>query len=472
MNFDPVFLSRIQFAFTISFHIIFPSFTIGLASWLALLEWKWLRTRDNIYKEIYKFWVKIFAVAFGMGVVSGVVLSYQFGTNWSGFSDKVGNIIGPLMGMEVLTAFFLESSFLGIMLFGFGRVSNKMHFTSTLIVAIGTVISAFWIISANSWMQTPVGFEVRENNVFHPTSWMEIIFNPSFPYRFMHMILGAYITTAFVTAGVGAFYLLKNRFIEHAKIMFKMSMLMIAITTPLQIIVGDLHGLNTVEHQPAKVAAIEGIWDTEKGAALTLFGWPDEKKGETRYAVKLPKMASLILTHDRNGELKGWKSFKEDERPPVKPVFFAFRIMVGIGILMLFTGLMSVYLNFKGRLYNTMWFKRWAVAMIPSGFIAVLSGWYVAEIGRQPFVVYGIIKTKDSASPILGEHVAFSLAAFVVVYTIIFGFAIYYINNLIQKGIISIKDEEIYGTHGLGSIPIPESLTDEHLTGKAQQKKV
>ena len=290
MEFDPNLLSRIQFAFTISFHIIFPSFTIGLASWLAVVEGLWLKTGNNIYQEIYKFWIKIFAITFGMGVVSGVVLSYQIGTNWSGFSDKVGNVLGPLLGFEVLAAFFLESSFLGVMLFGWNKVSKKMHFAATLIVAIGTIISAFWILSANSWMQTPTGYEVRADNILYPTNWLEIIFNPSFPYRFCHMIVASYLTTAFVIGGVAAWYLVQRKFVAHAKIMFGMAMLMAVFVAPIQLFIGDQHGLNTLEHQPAKIAAMEGIWDTEKGTALRVFGWPSDQEETTKYTIDIPKI--------------------------------------------------------------------------------------------------------------------------------------------------------------------------------------
>ena len=321
LDLDPVMLARIQFAFTISFHIIFPAFTIGLASWLAVVEWRWLKTGNPVYQEIYRMWVKIFAVTFGMGVVSGVVLSYQFGTNWSVFSDKVGNVIGPLLGYEVLTAFFLEASFLGIMLFGWNRVSPRMHFASTVIVAFGTLLSAFWILAANSWMQTPQGYRVGEDGLLYPTDWLQIIFNPSFPYRFAHMILAAYLTTAFVVGGIGAYYLWRRRHVKHARVMFGMAMLMAIFVAPLQPIVGDLHGLNTLEHQPAKVAAMEGIWETERGAALKLFGWPDEAEERTKYAIEIPKLSSLILTHDLDGEVKGLKEWHPEERPPVAVVF-------------------------------------------------------------------------------------------------------------------------------------------------------
>lgn len=445
--FDPLLLSRIQFAFTVSFHILFPSFTIGLASWLAVLEGLWLMTGNEAYKDIYKFWIKIFAVTFGMGVVSGVVLSYQFGTNWSGFSDKVGNVLGPLLAFEVLTAFFLESTFLGIMLFGWDRVSRPMHFISTLVVAIGTVISAFWILSANSWMQTPQGFEVHANNILHPISWLEIIFNPSFPYRFMHMLTAAYLTTAFVIGGVSAWYLWKQKYLTHARIMFGMAMLMAIFVTPIQIFIGDSHGLNTLKHQPRKIAAIEAIWETQRGADLTFFAWPNVKEEKNEYALKIPKLGSLILTHSLDGEVQGLKAWPKEERPPVTPLFFSFRIMVGIGFLMLFTGIIAVFLNFRHRLFDTKWFQGWCMLMTPTGFIAILAGWIVTEMGRQPYAVYGIVKTADAVSPILGINVFISLLTFIVVYFFIFGAGIYYIIHLIKQG--PLKKEELFGENTL-----------------------
>ncbi len=431
---DPILLARIQFAFTISFHIIFPAFTIGLASWLAVVEWRWLVTGKKVYLEIYKLWVKIFAVTFGMGVVSGVVMSYQFGTNWSAFSDKVGNVIGPLLGYEVLTAFFLEASFLGIMLFGMNRVSKRMHFISTVIVAFGTLVSAFWILAANSWMQTPQGYRIGEDGLLYPTDWLEVIFNPSFPYRLFHMVTAAFLTTAFVVGGIGAYYLWKKRHQEHAKVMLGMAMLMAIFVSPIQIFIGDLHGLNTLEHQPVKVAAMEGIWETQKGAPLTMFGIPDEGTETTKYSVEIPGAASLILTHDWNGEIKGLKEWAKEERPPVLPVFISFRVMVGIGMLMLLTGIFGAFLYLRKRLYDTRWFQIWCITMTPSGFVAILAGWFVTEIGRQPYVAYGIIRTSDAASPILGPQVAASLVAFIVVYFFVFGAGSYYILRLIGKG--------------------------------------
>jgi len=457
---DPVMLARIQFAFTVSFHIIFPAFTIGLASWLAVVEWRWLKTGNKVYQEVYRMWVKIFAVCFGMGVVSGVVLSYQFGTNWSVFSDKVGNVIGPLLGYEVLTAFFLEASFLGIMLFGWNRVSPKMHFASTIIVAFGTLLSAFWILAANSWMQTPQGYRIGEDGLLYPTDWLQIIFNPSFPYRFVHMILAAYLTTAFVVGGIGAYYLWRRRHVKHARVMFGMAMLMAIFVAPLQPIAGDLHGLNTLEHQPAKVAAMEGLWETQRGAPLKLFGWPDEAEEKTKYAIEIPKLSSLILTHDLDGEVKGLKEWHPDERPPVAIVFWSFRIMVGIGVLMVLTGVFAAVLYFRKKLFETRWFQWWCMALTPTGFIAVLAGWFVTEVGRQPYVAYGIMKTADAVSPVIGPHVALSLLAFIISYTFIFGAGSYYILRLIAKG-PGTPEEEVYGTHGIKEPPLVTDLVHE-----------
>lgn len=458
-NLDPYFLSRIQFAFTVSFHIIFPAFTIGLASWLAVLEWRWLRTGDAVYAEVYRMWVKIFAVTFGMGVVSGVVMSFQFGTNWSLFSDKAGNVLGPLLGYEVLTAFFLEASFLGVMLFGWNRVSPKMHFASTVIVAAGTLLSAFWILSANSWMQTPQGFRVGENGLLYPTNWLEIIFNPSFPYRFAHMVVAAYLTCAFVVAGIGGYYLWKGRHKRHARVMFGMAMIMAIFVAPAQLVLGDLHGLNTLKHQPAKVAAMEGLWETQQGAPLVLFGWPDQEAETTRYAVEIPKLSSLILTHDPDGEVKGLKDWPRDKRPPVAWVFWSFRIMVGIGMLMITTGVIALVLFVRKRLFDTRWFQLWCMALTPAGFIAVLAGWFVTEIGRQPYIIYGVMRTVEAATPMAGAPVLMSLTAFVLTYAVVFGAGTYYILRLIGKG--PSTEEEIYGSHGVGQPPLVTQLVSE-----------
>jgi cytochrome d ubiquinol oxidase subunit I len=449
---DPVLLARIQFAFTISFHIIFPAFTIGLASWLAVLEWRWLKTGNVIYAEIYRMWVKIFAVAFGMGVVSGIVMSFQFGTNWSVFADKSGNVLGPLLGYEVLTAFFLEASFLGVMLFGWNRVSPRMHFAATVIVAFGTLISAFWILSANSWMQTPQGFRLGDDGLLYPTDWLAIVFNPSFPYRFAHMIVATYLTTAFVVGGIGAFYLWRRKHEKHARVMLGMAMIMAVFVAPTQLLLGDLHGLNTLEHQPAKVAAMEGLWETQRGAPLVLFGWPDQEAQTTRYAIEIPKLSSLILTHDLDGEVKGLKEWPRDEQPPVAWVFWSFRIMVGIGMLMILTGVMALVLHLRKRLFTTPWFQYWCMALTPSGFIAVLAGWFVTEIGRQPYIIYGVMRTAEAASPVGSQPIALSLAAFIVTYGVVFGAGVYYIARLIAKG--PAAEETVYGDHGVQKPPL------------------
>tara|TARA_B100001123_G_scaffold318549_1_gene357041 strand:- start:622 stop:2025 length:1404 start_codon:yes stop_codon:yes gene_type:complete len=431
---DAVLLARLQFAFTISFHIIFPAFTIGLASWLMVVEAAWLRTREEVFKDIYQMWIKIFAVCFGLGVVSGVVMSYQFGTNWSVFSDRVGNVIGPLLGYEVLTAFFLEASFLGIMLFGWGRVSEKMHFASTCIVAVGTLISAFWILSANSWMQTPQGFEIAADGRLFPTDWIEIIFNPSFPYRFFHMVTAAYLTTAFVVGGVAAFYLWRGRAIAQARIMFAMAMLMAVFVAPIQLLIGHAHGENTMEHQPMKVAAMEGNWVTGPNKPLYLFGWPDMDAEETKYGITVPNGASWVLTGDPDGVVPGLKDVAKEDRPPAYIVFWAFRVMVGLGMAMIFTGICAAILSLRGKLYDSKLFRFWCMAMTPSGFIAVLAGWFVTEVGRQPWTAYNVIRTAESISPVAADQVAITLLGFVITYIFVFGAGTWYIIRLILKG--------------------------------------
>ncbi|MGD9106962.1 MAG: cytochrome ubiquinol oxidase subunit I [Desulfobacterales bacterium] len=456
---DPVLLSRIQFAFTVSFHIIFPSFTIGLASWLAVLEWRWLKTGNTVYKEVYQMWVKIFAVTFGMGVVSGVVMSFQFGTNWSVFSDRAGNVLGPLLGYEVLTAFFLEASFLGVMLFGWNRVSPKMHFAATIIVASGTLISAFWILSANSWMHTPHGYRVGTDGLLYPTDWLKIIFNPSFPYRLLHMVTASYLTTAFVVGGIGGFYLWRDRHVKHARVMLGMAMIMAIFVAPIQAVMGDFHGLNTLKHQPAKVSAMEGLWETQRGAPLKLFGWPHEKEEKTKYTLEIPKLSSLILTHDLNGEVKGLKEWAKEERPPVAVVFWTFRIMVGMGVLMIFTGVTAAVLFLRKQLFDKRWFQLWCMAMTPSGFVAVLAGWFVTEVGRQPYIIHGIMRTAEAVSPIMGSQIALSLLAFIFCYAFVFGAGSYYIIKLIAKG--PGGKEEAYGSHGIKEPPLFTDLASE-----------
>lgn len=428
-----LFLSRIQFGFVISFHIIFPAFTIGLASWLAFLAGMYLKTYRTLWRELYLFWLKIFAVSFGMGVVSGLVMSFQFGTNWSELSVRAGNILGPLLAYEVLTAFFLEATFLGVMLFGWKRVSPKLHFLATCMVAFGTLVSTFWILSANSWMHTPAGYEIIDG-VFHPTNWWQIVFNPSFPYRLAHMTLGAFITTCFVIGGVSATYLLRNRHVEAAGAMLKLAIGFACITVPLQIFVGDLHGLEVHEYQPMKLAAIEGHWETHKGAPLILFAIPDEEAEKNHYELSVPKLGSLIITHSLDGEIKGLKSQPRSERPPVAPVFFAFRVMVAIGSLMLLLTIWSAIAWRRKRLTQSRPLLRAWMFMTPTGFIAVLAGWYTTEIGRQPYVIYGLMRTAEANSAVDASSVLTSLIAFATVYLFVFSAGTYYLFKLLRKG--------------------------------------
>ena len=430
---EALMLARIQFAFTISFHIIFPAFSIGLASYLAVLNGLWLWTGRSVFLDLFNYWKKIFAIAFGMGVVSGIVMSYQFGTNWSVFSDKVGPVIGPLMGYEVLSAFFLEAGFLGVMLFGLSRVGPRLHFAATLMVALGTFMSAFWILSVNSWMQTPAGYAINAVGQFVVTDWWAVVFNPSFPYRLVHMVLAAYLTTAFVVGAVGALHVLRDRGNEGARIMFSMAMWMAAIVAPIQIVAGDMHGLNTLEHQPAKVMAMEGHYQSHPdGAPLILFGIPNAAEKRIDYAIEIPKLSSLILKHDLNAPLAGLDTIPEHLQPPVAVVFWSFRVMISIGFAMLGIGVLSLYLRWRGRLYDARPFLRAAIMMGPAGFVAVLAGWITTEVGRQPYTVYGQLTTAQSVSPIDAAAVGASLIAFIVVYFALFGAGTFYILRLMN----------------------------------------
>jgi len=432
-SFDAILLARAQFAFTVSFHFIFPSFSIGLASYLAVLEGLWLWTGRQIYLDLFKYWLKIFALAFGMGVVSGIVMAYQFGTNWAAFSDKAGPVIGPLMAYEVLTAFFLEAGFLGVMLFGMNRVGRTLHFVATLAVAIGTFISAFWILSANSWMHTPAGFAMNAAGQFVPVDWLAVIFNPSFPYRLVHTVFGAYLTTAAgggcgrrLALVAGAHQRRRARHVLHghghdhgggAPADFRR----------------DQHGLNTLEHQPVKVMAMEGHFQSyPDGAPLILFGWPDRAQAKTLYAVEIPKASSLILKHSWDAPLKGLDSVDRKEWPPVAIVFWAFRIMVGMGMLMLALAALSLLARVRHRLYDWPLLHRFALVMGPAGFVAVIAGWVTTEVGRQPYTVHGLLRTADSASRLDAPAVAASLLAFIVVYFIVFGAGVFYILKLMS----------------------------------------
>jgi len=425
-------LARIQFAFTVSFHFIFPAFSIGLASYLAMLEALWLRTGHERYHNLFKYWLKIFAIAFAMAVVSGIVMSYQFGTNWSVFSDRAGPIIGPLMAYEVLTAFFLEAGFLGVMLFGMDRVGKGLHFFATLMVALGTFISAFWILSVNSWMHTPTGWAQNEVGQFVPAgSWLDIIFNPSFPYRLVHTVLAAYLTTALVVGGVGAWHLLKGRGTPEVRTMFSMAMWMLALVAPVQIFAGDLHGLNTLEHQPAKIMAMEGHFQSHpEGAPLILFGLPDQAAQTMRGAVQIPHLGSLILKHDANAPMAGLDTVPLADQPPVAILFWSFRIMVGLGLLMFGLGLWSLAARVRRKLFDWRLLHRAALLMGPSGFVAVIAGWITTEVGRQPWVIYGLMRTSEARAPIDAPAVATSLAFFVIVYFIVFGAGTLYILKL------------------------------------------
>ncbi|ARP99581.1 cytochrome ubiquinol oxidase subunit I [Pseudorhodoplanes sinuspersici] len=452
MDLDPVLLARIQFAFTVTFHIIFPSFTIGLSAYIATLGVMWLRTDDERYHRLMRFWTKIFAVSFAMGVVSGIVLSYQFGTNWSRFSVVAGNVVGPLIGYEVLTAFFLEATFLGILLFGFNRVPPWLYVLSAAIVATGTAMSAFWILSANSWMQTPTGHEVRDG-IAYPVDWLTIVFNPSFPYRLAHMLNAAYLTTGFVVIAVGARYLLAGKHIEDAKVMLQMGIGLMAILAPLQLFVGDQHGLNTLKYQPIKVAAMEGHWDGSKPADFHIFAWPDEKAERNWFEISIPHGSSLILTHSWDGLVPGLKSVPPDQRPPLLNVFFGFRIMLAVGFYMIAAALFGVFLWWRDRLFDTDWYLRILSMTWWTGFVGVIAGWVVTESGRQPWLVHDILRTADAISPVPATSLLGTLALFVVCYGIVFSMGIYYINRLINKGPEGRALEE------------PEGLPSRPLTG-------
>jgi len=432
---DALLLARIQFGFTVSFHFIFPAFSIGLASYLAVLEALWLKTGKALYLDLYRYWLKIFAVVFAMGVVSGIVMAYQFGSNWAVFSDRAGPVIGPLMAYEVLTAFFLEAGFLGVMLFGMSKVGRSLHFFATLMVAIGTMISAFWILSVNSWMQTPAGHAINAAGQFVPASgWLPIIFNPSFPFRLAHTVIAAYLTTALAVGGVGAWHLLKDSRQEHARKMFSMAMWMAALVAPVQVFVGDLHGLNTLEHQPAKVMAMEGHYQSHAhGAPLILFGIPDDDAQHMSHAIEVPRLSSLILKHDLDAPLAGLDTIAPENRPAVEVIFWSFRVMVGLGLLMFTLGAWSLLARLRGKLYEWRWMKRFAVLMGPAGFIAVIAGWITTEVGRQPFTIYGLMRTAESASPLAAPAVGASLVAFVIVYFSVFGMGSWYLLRLMSR---------------------------------------
>ncbi|MDQ0586620.1 cytochrome ubiquinol oxidase subunit I [Variovorax paradoxus] len=446
---DSLTLARVQFGFTISFHIIFPALTIGLASYLAVLEALWLRTGRKVYIDLYQFWIKVFSVAFGMGVVSGLVMAYQFGTNWSNFSRFAGGVTGPLLAYEVLTAFFLEAGFLGVMLFGRERVGPGLHFLSTLAVAVGTLVSATWILASNSWMQTPQGHEIIDGRVV-PVDWLKVIFNPSFPYRLAHTVVASYIATALMVGGAGAWHLLRGRDNTRVRTMFSMALWMLLAAAPIQALIGDQHGLNTMEHQPAKLAAIEGHWERTpdgEGVPLVLFGWPDMEAEVTRYAIEIPRAGSLLLAHSWDGQIPALKDFAKEDRPNATIVFWTFRAMVGLGLLMIALAFWGLWLRRGRQLFSHRLFLRFALMLSPAGLAAILAGWYTTEIGRQPWVVYGLMRTADAASPQhSASQVGFTLALFVLVYFVVFGAGTAYGLRLIGKGPSS--DEGDLPLHG------------------------
>ncbi|NWL79177.1 cytochrome ubiquinol oxidase subunit I [Pseudomonas taiwanensis] len=457
-------LARMQFAFTVSFHIIFPAITIGLASYLAVLEGLWLKTREEVYRDLYHFWSKIFAVNFGMGVVSGLVMAYQFGTNWSAFSDFAGAVTGPLLTYEVLTAFFLEAGFLGVMLFGWNRVGPGLHFFSTVMVAIGTIISTFWILASNSWMQTPQGFEIIDGRVV-PVDWFAVVFNPSFPYRLVHMATAAFLATAFFVGASAAWHLLRGRDNPGIRKMLSMAMWMALLVAPVQAFIGDLHGLNTLKHQPAKIAAMEGHWDNSSGEAtpLILFGWPDMEREETRFKVEVPYLGSLILTHSLDKQVPALKEFPKEDRPNSTVVFWSFRIMAGLGMLMILTGVWSLWLRWRGGLFQSRPFLYLCLWMGPSGLIAILAGWFTTEMGRQPWVVYGLMRTADAVSNHSVTQMSLTLVSFVVVYFVLFGAGLGYMMRLVRKGPVTNEGKE-QGIGGPGQHRTPArplSATEE-----------
>ncbi len=450
---ETLMLSRIQFAANISFHILFPAITIALGWFLVYFKLRYQFSGEAVWMRIYRFWVKVFALSFALGVVSGITMSFQFGTNWPGFMETVGNIAGPLLGYEILTAFFMEATFLGIMLFGFNRVRPWVHTLATILVAVGTTLSAFWILVLNSWMQTPQGFEMIDG-VAHPTNWKEIIFTPSMPYRLAHVLIGSGLTAAFLIAGLSAYRILKGDRKKAPRSALKSAIFLGAFLAPLQAFVGDLHGLNTLEHQPQKVAAMEGIWETQKGAPLLLFAVPDEESRSNHYEIGIPKLASLILTHELDGEIQGLNEFV-GEHPPVAPVFYAFRVMVGVGLLMIAVSWLAAY-QLKKRGGTSIWLNRGLVAMTFSGWVATLAGWYVSEIGRQPYIVDGVLRTADAVTAIAPGNVMLSLAAYLSIYGILL---IVYIRTLLHMANKAVGVEEHSDYQRAGSRVIPELST-------------
>ena len=431
---DAVALSRLQFAFTIGFHILWPTLTIGTAWFVTVLSALWWRTGNTVYRDLMRFWMRLFALGFGMGVVTGIVLSYEIGTNWAGFSRSVANVLGPLFAYETMTAFFLEAGFIGIMLFGEGRVSKGAHFFACLMVAVGALISSTWIIAANSWMQTPAGAVADAEGIYHVVNWRDVIFTASFPYRLAHMVCASFLTCSFVIAGVSAFHLWRGQHVAASRKAFSMALWLALVLAPLQIFIGDMHGRNTMVEQPTKLAAMEGLWETTKGPAMTVIAWPDMEAQKNLYAIEIPHLASLYLTHSWDGEVQGLKAVPEADQPNVPIVFFAFRIMAGIGVVLLSTAITGFILRLRGRLFTARWFQYVTMATTPLGFLAVLAGWTVTEAGRQPWIIYGALRTADAAAPVAAGAVTTSLLIFFAVYNVLLLAFVWFAGRVALKG--------------------------------------
>ncbi len=445
MRLDPEFLSRIQFAWVVGWHILLPAFTIGLASFIAMLEGAFALTKRPIFLQLSQFWLKIFAISFAMGVVSGIVMPFQFGTNWSRFSDAAGNVISPLLAYEGLTAFFLEATFLGVLLFGRKLVPPPVHFVAAVLVAVGTLSSAFWILATNSWMQTPAGYQMIDGRFF-PQDWFHIVFSPSFPYRLAHTISGFYVTTAFVVLGVGAYTVRRGQWVNEGRMMLRLALWFLMIFVPLQIFLGDQHGLNTLEYQPAKLAAIEGLWHGGRGVPASIIGWPDQTAERNLAEIAIPQLGSLYLTHSWDGEVKGLKDFPADQRPPVAIVYFAFRIMVGLGLLMLAIVAAGLVLMARRRLDYTRWYLVLCQFASCLGFIAVIAGWTTTEVGRQPWTVYGLMRTAESVSPSLtGSDVLISLLLYVAVYLVVYPVGLLLMLRFVWRGPVPSDEESPIG---------------------------
>jgi cytochrome d ubiquinol oxidase subunit I len=446
---DALLLSRLQFAWVIALHILLPALTVGLAAYIAVLEGAYFFTRRSVFLRLSKYWIRIFAVSFGMGVVSGIVMPFQIGTNWSRYSDLTGDVIGPLMSYEVLMAFFLEAGFLGVLLFGRDRVPPWVHFFAAVMVAVGTLLSTFWILAANSWMQTPVGHAVVDGR-FVPRDWLLIVFSPSFPYRLAHTTVAFFITTAFVVIGVAAYHLRRARHVEESVTMQKMGFGLLALLVPLQVVIGDLHGLNTLKHQPVKIAAMEANWETRARMPLLLFAWPDEVAERNRFEIGIPAMGSLILGHDVDAVVPGLKDWKPEDRPPVAIPFFSFRLMVGIGVIMLAVTVAGLVVWQRGRLPAARRFQAVCLLVSPLGFVAVLAGWVTTEVGRQPWVVYGLLRTRDAVTPSLSANdVLLSLLVYFVSYVFIFGAGLFFLAKLARDGLHGNTDD----AHASGATP-------------------